>query len=369
MWVATSAGVARIDPAGTVATFELSDLGSGVTDVRDLAVDGTTVWLATAAGVVEFASPRDRTVHAGPAGITDVDCRAIAASDGEVWVGTASDVVARGRDGRWTARAVGVGPAAALSGSWSAPAFIDHPAAGERDPHLVQDGGTVLLAAARRHRSATGDTWQLTLRRREPGAAGWTDPVELTVAGAIDREPAIVRVPAGPLQVYFRSNRGGGARIWRLEVSGAGAGSQPAPVTTGPSTDTDPALLALGATSWLLLRSDRNVALAGVAGANDTTVPQAVSTRRFAGSATAIPADLARNGGAGTFGELLDYTPQRPRGDAPSPAERYTPGTIAVFFDPAQADQPVGPTDTQRLRQLLTEFLPASVRVVTIPNV
>jgi phage tail-like protein len=367
MWVATGAGVARVGPDATVTAFGLLGPAAAGADVRDLTIDDATVWLATAGGVVEFRGPHDSVVHAADAGIADPDCRAITAFDGEVWVGTASGIVARGADGRWTGRAPGVAAVGSLAGAWSAAGFVGDPAAGERDPHLLRDGAAVLLAAARRARTAAGDTWRLTLRRRD-AAAAWSDATELTPPGAQDREPAMVRVPGGPLQVYFRSNRGGGARIWRLELTAAGAGSPPAAVTTGPSTETDPAVLGTGVTAWVLLRSDRNVALAGVAAIAGTPAPQQVSVRRFAGSATAVPADRVRNAAAGAFGELLDYTPQRPRGDPPTPTERYTAGTIALFVDRGRAQAPLGPTDPARLRQLLTEFLPANARVVTITN-
>jgi hypothetical protein len=168
--------------------------------------------------------------------------------------------------------------------------------------------------------------------------------------------------------VFFRSNRAGGARIWRLGVSAAGIGSEPTAVTSGPSTETNPAVLAAGDTVLLMMRSDRNVTLSALAASAQLALPQQAAVRRFAGSGTAVPADAVRNATAGTFGELLDYTPNRPRGDDPAPTELYTPGTVAVYFTRGPADPSPGLGDPQRLRQLLTDYLPANVRVVTITD-
>ena len=366
MWAATDSGLAKVGPDGATTVFDLAAMGSGAADVRDLSISESTVWLATAAGVVEWRGTYDARLHADIGGD---DCRAIVATDGEIWVGTASGIVTRGTDGQWRSRAAGVA-ATALAGSWSAPGFLGDAGDGERDPHLLRDGTTVTLVAARRTRTATGDTWQITLRRKPDGAA-WSPPTELTMAEAQDREPALTLLSGGRLGVYFRSDRSGGNRIWRLELSSAGTASAPTPVTTGASTETNPVVLAADDnpdSPLLIMRSDRNVTLSGVAPSTDGPAPQQVSVRRFAGSGTAIPRDTARNGMAGTFGELLDYTPQRPRGDAAQPNELYTPGTVAVFFAGESTGESTGLNDPQRLRRLLSEFLPANVRVVTIAN-
>ncbi len=366
MWVATSAGVTRFGADGAVATVDLSGLGAGATSVRDLVADGTTMWLATAGGVMEFRAADDRVLHGVDAGIDDLNCRAITVADGEIWVATGTAILARGGD-RWSTRA-SIAGVTALCGPWSTPLYISNHGGGERDPHLALDGAVLLLAAARRTPSDTGGTWRLTLRRQDADASVWSDANELTADGAIDREPVIAPVSGGRPQVYFRSNRGGGARIWRLDLDADGHGSAPTAITAGPSVDTNPAVLpGSGAAPLLLFRSDRNVGLSAIAELSDTDLPQETSLRRYAGGATVVLGDAIRNAGRGSFGELLDYTPNRPRGDTPAPTERYTPGTITVFFNRGRADEPLVAGDAQRLRQLLTQFLPANVRVVPAP--
>ncbi len=364
VWAATSGGVARIGDDGRVVVKEVAGLPAAASDVRDVACEGATVWLATAAGPVELGADGGTRLHTDDS-IAVSDCRAVTSAGGRIYVGTASGAVVRDIDGRWSELPSG-GPVVALSGWWSAPMFVPGPGGGEREPHLARDGDAVLLAASRRVRQPGGDLWQLTLRRREPGSDSWSDAEALTGAAAVDREPAVVADPNGQSWVYFRSNRGGGARIWRMSLTAQDPA--PEPVTTGSSTDTDPVVFA-GPQTLLLFRSDRSVAHSAIPGATGEAGVQLISQHRYAGSTTAVPADSARNAGRDTFDDLLDYTPQRPRGDTPAPDERHTPAAITVFFGRGRADRPLQPGDADRLRRLLSPFLPANVRAVPIADV
>ncbi len=369
MWVGSDRGLARIDrELRTVAVHDLSGVAAGANDVRDLTMLGSMLWLATGAGVVELPEGGDARLHSGAtAGADGAACAAIVATDGRVWAATARGLVVRDRDGSWRVVA-DIRDAVRLTGAWSAPALVPDAGAGERDPHLLRDGNVLLLVAARRTRSANGGSWRLTLRRREPGSATWRNAVDLPSAGTVDREPTIARIPGGALQVYFRSDRSGGDRIWRLSVDDAGAASAPTIVTNGPGTDTNPAVLLTGANPTLLFRSDRQIDLALLAGAPDEPAHAGATARRFAGASTVVLADRERNLAQGRFDDLLEYTPQRPLGDPAAPDERYTPGTIAVYVGRGRADVPLAPGDADRVRQLLAPFLPATVRVVPIAS-
>ena len=160
-----------------------------------------------------------------------------------------------------------------------------------------------------------------------------------------------------------------------MDVSTADAVTTPATVLTGPAADTNPALVTLpDSTQWLLFRSDRNVALGrlgggvpGEAGADESRrAPEEAAIRRFAGSITAVPGDLDRNRGRGHFGDLLDYTPQRPDGGALAPDELYTPGTIGLYVERGSVGRPLVRRDADRLKQLLQRFLPVNLRAVVV---
>ncbi|MFC9894502.1 phage tail protein [Nocardia sp. NPDC127579] len=367
VWAATAAGVLRID-GDAVRADDLTDLAPRAADVRDLAVDGGTVWLATAAGVVEIRDTGRRILHGAAAGVAEPNCRAIVATGEETWVATTNGTFGRVPGGRWTPRQVGPGIVVTMTEPWSALDLVTDSAAGEREPHLARAGTTVLLAAARRQRSPTGGTWQLTLRRRAAGATAWTAVTELTALGAQDREPVLVPAADGSLRVYFRSDRGGGDRIWRVQVNAAGAVSAPVAVTTGPASDTDPAVLPDAAPPTLIFRSDRNVAPAVLGESATGRAAPEISLRRYAGTRTVSFDDAARNTAAGTFGDLLAYTPQRPRGDEPAPGERYLPGAVTIHAGPGHTGTAVDAADARRLDRLLAGFVAAQVRVVGIPD-
>ena len=73
--------------------------------MRDLACDGSTVWLATAAGVVELRNPAQHILHTGDG--APGDCHAITVSDGQVWVGQLGDTVST-EEGQQAARNIAI---------------------------------------------------------------------------------------------------------------------------------------------------------------------------------------------------------------------------------------------------------------------
>ena len=261
LWVGTSAGVARIGADLTATTYDLSSAGVGADDVRDLVADGPAVWVATAAGVIEVRG-RDRVVGHPAATGREAECTAITQAEGLIWAATTQGIAVREADGTWATHSE-VANATALTGSWSAPAFIPEREDGEREPHLVRarDGETLLLAASRRTLGPLGDTWQITLRSRQPDDSSWGSPLDLTEVGSNDHEPALLPRADGALHIFFRSDKGGGPRIWRVVIDAGGTVSDPARVMAGASADTNPAALVDGTTTLLLFRSDRDVDL------------------------------------------------------------------------------------------------------------
>ena len=380
IWVATAAGIARI--GDTVTAHDLAALGPGANDVRSVAVSGVEsggCWLATAAGVVRFRSDRDRQLFTLFDGLPSVDCRSVVVDPaGPVWVGTAAGVAIHDGPG-WQAVPGGPATAGRITGPWAAPQWLPDAGPGERDPHLLRDGNRLWLASARRAGYDDPlDGWQITLRTNDFPAAAFSAPAAITTPagsdGRTDRQPVLTPLPAGAARIFFRSNRSAGSRLWTAALTPAGVPDTPVSVTTGPAGDHAPAVLAPpGRAPWLLFRSDRNLALGrlggGVPGAIDNpsrVTPGEASVRRFAGSLTATVPDLDRNRLQRHFGDLLDYTPQRPDGSAPKPDELYTPGTIGLYVERGPGGRPLVGRDADRLRQLLQRFLPVNVRAVVV---
>jgi phage tail-like protein len=436
VWVTTALGICRIAPDGAMARVDLAAALAGpdgdspppaaARDIRAVAFavapvgsrpqpgQTSTAWIATGAGLAELRTGGDAVLHTTAEGLPGNDCRAVTvAPDGEVWAGTTAGLARRGATGVWrrvtSADGLVNDHVRALHGPWSAPQWFAPTGLADRDPHVVRDGTRLWLAwAERRPETDSGENWRIRTRRWSP-ASGWSAPSPVTgdpalpVVRATDREPALCKLPAGGMRVYFRSDRGGGRRVWSVDLDGAGTAGAPAPVLLGTAADGHPAPVTLpGGDEWLLFRSDRNVALGrlggGIPGLNqgpnqgrnqgrspgpnpgvnldlnpgvaDTEpsrrAPEEASVRRFAGSVTAIPGDLDRNRGRGRFGDLGSYTPQQPRGGRLSPDEVYTPATIGLYVDRGPAGRPLARRDADRLRQLLERFLPVNLRAVIV---
>lgn len=392
VWVATGAGPVRIGPDDTVTAVALG-LGPACDDVRAVAPvpspstsdpatgDTGTVVLATAGGLVELRPAGDALLRTTADGLPGNDCRTVLADpDGVVWVGTTAGLGRRGTEGDWrqigTADGLPDNAVRSLHGPWSAPLRFTETAAAQREPHIVRDGTRLWLAWSQS--TATGeptDRRLVALRRFDWPGPDWSDPLNVTSGDATDTEPALAPTVAGGVTVYFRSNRGGGTGPYTVDVSTVSGAGVPVPAFTDPSADTNPAPVTLpGGTRWLLFRSDRNVPLGrlggGVPGTTDADAsrraPEEASTRRFAGSTTAVPADLDRNRGMRHFGDLVDYTPQQPDGSPLGPDELYTPGTVGLYVERGPFGRPLVRRDADRLRQLLQRFLPVNLRAVII---
>ncbi len=244
-------------------------------------------------------------------------------------------------------------------------------AGGAREPTLAVVQNELWAAWSGREDAAAPWTLRFSVRQ----AGGWSSPAALLpapVPAAIpgpdpdrapllagDRQPALLTTAAAQPTVVFASDRGGSAALWT-----APAGTDPTPVTSGPAADGWPALMRIDGDTWLLFRSDRNVApaRAGRGRGQDTG-----TLRRRAGTVTPVPRDLGRIRGAGGWGDLLAYTPQRPEGESPgrplTDLDRYTRGTVGLHLTQA-ASGPLDAATAARLRVILRRVVPITVRVL-----
>jgi len=401
VWVATGTGPARVGSDGTVTLVDLvaAGAGPGTNDTRAVAPapapatssprpdEPIAVWVATVAGLVEVSPALRVRRHSTADGLPSDDCRAVLAMpDGTVWVGTPAGLAHRapGPAGAWlpvsTVDGLVSNAVRALHGPWSAPLLFPPAGDGALEPHAARDGNRLRLVWAERQLpSGPADPWLIRMRTLDWPSFSWSAPVAVTTPAPggrnTDREPATIPRAGGQARVYFRSNRGGGPRLWSVDLDAGGTPSAPAVVLTGPAADTDPAPVVLpGDAEWLLFRSDRNVALGrlggGVPGPVDEEAsrraPEEAAVRRFAGSVTAVLDDLDRNRSTRHFGDLLDYTPQQPGGGPLAPDELYTPATIGLYVQRGPAGRPLVQRDADRLRQLLDRFLPVNVSAVIV---
>ncbi len=378
---------ALLTRAGVASRLEAT--GSPAADIRAVAFDAFGVPIVASARGVALLSPDLSTVtnlFDTGVGLSSIDLRSVTPGpDGLLWVSSPAgldllDPVAG------AATHVAAGPASndvrRIAGWRSAPFELSSGLDANREPSLARDGQERLWAIWSQ-RQPGEDCW--TLSARLFAATGWGPvfPVTQAPAGgrAADRAPAATAAGPAAMQVFFSSDRGGGARLYQANVPAGGGGAAPIPATAlGPGSAQTWALAAtIGGKTWLIARADENVALAQCAPPPPPPAPSyraadAVALRRAAGALTPRLDDLARIARARGFGDLMSYTPQKPLGPLEPPLQDddlYTPATVGLYVSNPVANQPITSEEAGRLRDLLTRFLPINRRaiVIIIPTV
>jgi phage tail-like protein len=215
--------------------------------------------------------------------------------------------------------------------------------------------GRLWLFWSRRVPDADGQRrWEIALRVKQsldPAAADWSDVrvVPKDAPADQDREPAPLLTTDGNLELFWASTRSGGWAVVRAELDLATTAWGPAQ-RIGAGTFTNRAPLALpgpDGETLLIYRSSESLA-------HDPK--QRILDARYVGSHTVRVGDVATQGQRGRYEDVQTYTYQAaPAGDV-VPISR---DTIGVFPEGAPE-----PAEVTRLRGVLPEFLPASVRAV-----
>ncbi|GAB3433653.1 phage tail protein [Flindersiella endophytica] len=253
-------------------------------------------------------------------------------------------------------------------GVWAGDEALSSGALSSREPSLGRDPDGRIWAVWARQGFVGGAAWSLR-QRSKPAGGAWGSEAALTAVPAAttagDREPGLTVRPGLPPRVFFRSDRSGGPDLWSIPIGGSAA-----VVTAGAPADTWPAPVTVGGQQWLLHRSDRSVGLAG-AGAGASRFEDAGTLHRYSGSTTVVLTDADRLDRLGALDDLVAYTPHRPAGELAEPpltdAEVYTRSTVGLYFTQAGS----GPPDesmAERLRAVLSRFVPVNVRIVVRPT-
>ncbi len=377
VYAATGAGLVAIAPGGVITTVDATS-GLPSSDVRAVAVDGDGTLLAATAGGVSQRIANVWTTFDTASGLPSNDTRTVSfAADGSIWVGTASGVsVIAPDESITTLDIVGggvVNPAAqSVHTGWSSPFELSADSS-NREPALALDetNRTWLLWSKQVAAGDPNDSWALHYRIFDPAAGSWGADTTLTappVGGrSSDRTPGVLRIPGG-MRIFFSSDRNGGFGLWSVDITLAGVIGPLVSITEDSSSDLAPAPANVGGAVWLLYRSDRNIALTQV-GVMDPgkseRVPDNGALRRYAGSVSASPENLTRNRMRGLFGDLLNYTPNRPDGGATlTDSEVYTRGTVGIYVSRTNQGSVLTQQEASRLRALLTSLIPVNMRAV-----
>jgi phage tail-like protein len=383
VYIGTGAGLAISQASGGFTTFDNTN-GLGSADVRAVALapDGAT-WVATGGGVSVRSGERWTTMDTA-AGLLSDDVRTLSvAADGTMWVGTAIGVnVIAGNGSVSKVDVVGGGAASpavqSIHTGWSATLELANGGGGNREPTLVIDDNkrTWAVWSQRVGVGNPDESWTLRYRTFDPATFTWGVETPLTtplVGGrSSDRTPNALRRP-GALRVFFSSDRNGGFGLWSVDVTLADAISPLVSIPDDVSSDVSPTPVVIGSGLWLLYRSDRNVPLAQVGAAplgqgvlRSARVPDNGAVRRYSGSVSVAPTDLARLRTRRLFGDMLNYTPNRPTGGPLADDELYTRGTVGLYVSRANKGSPLTEPEAARLRELVARFIPVNVRALVI---
>ncbi|WP_404370540.1 two-component regulator propeller domain-containing protein [Corallococcus coralloides] len=382
-WVATVSGLSLLRD-GVVEPVS----GPPPPAVRAIAFDSRdAVLLATASGLAIRSGDGPWVVSGTAEGLPSNDIRTVwCAPTGETWVATAAGAAVRGATGSW--RRVGTTEGLPsldvrhFSGVWSTPRVAAAGGAANVEPSLVVDSqARAWLLWSQRQGLDANDNWTLRQRRFNASTLAWEAEAALTttpVGGrAADREPGALPGAAGALRVFFRSDRSGGDGLHWLTLSSTGTPGALNALPADMARDQAPMpLLFPDGTTWLGFRSDRGVALAqaeapppAFSPARSARLPDPGSLRRYAASTTVTVDDVVRNRERRAFGDLLSYTPQKPRGVPDEPLtddDLYTRGTLGLFLSRGRVGNEITGDEVERLRSLLARFLPINARAVVI---
>ena len=179
-----------------------------------------------------------------------------------------------------------------------------------------------------------------------------------------DREPAARFHPAGQLELYWSSNRGGqGYGVWRSALTGETTNTWDAAqrLTDGPYTQRAPLALAMEVDTWLIFRSNESLSYpSAVYGATVST------DFRYAGSTTVDTRNAGKIGLRGAFEDFATYTydtgPLGQRGND----DWYARDTIGLYLDTDTLDAERIAAGIDRIRNVLGEFMPVTDRAVFV---
>jgi hypothetical protein len=301
------------------------------------------------------------------------------APDGSIWVGTAVGVSIIAPDSTITSPDLSGGgaanpPAQSIQTGWSSPFELGGDGGANREPAVAIDENnrTWLVWSKLASAGDPNEIWSLHYRIFDPATGTWGADTPLTApptgGRASDRTPSILQITGG-MRVFFASDRNGGSTLFSVDITLAGVASPMISITNTASSDCSPAPILVGGAAWLLYRSDRNVALTQVGFMSPLVserVPDNGTFRRYAGSVTVTPGNLTRNRMRGLFGDLLNYSPNRPAGGTLSDSELYTRGTVGIYVSKANQGSPLTQQEASRLRVLLASLIPVNMRAVII---
>ncbi len=258
--------------------------------------------------------------------------------------------------------------------SWGAP--VTFPLDGgadarvEADPYVVFDSAsTRIWVFWVRDVAIAADQTRREIAYRIKGdanfdAANWSSVRTLPKPASADyhdRQPAAY-IDAGAVELFWSSNRGTqGYGIWHSALTDEATNAWTAAerVTAGPYTQRDPLPVAAGADLWLLFRTNQSIAY-------QSEVYEATQwvDFRYAGSTSADTRHADKLALRGEFEDFQTYTYDTGTNGKRDDSNWYARDTVGVYLATDTLDAARVQTGTERLRNVLPEFMPITDRAV-----
>ncbi len=180
-----------------------------------------------------------------------------------------------------------------------------------------------------------------------------------------DRQPA-ARIDAGAVELFWSSNRGiNGYGIYSSTLTNEAANTWALAeqVTVGTYTQRDPLPVAAGADLWLLFRSNRSISY-------QSEVYEATQwvDFRYAGSTSADTRHADKQALRGEFEDFQTYTYDTGTDGKRDDSNWYARDTVGVYLATDTLDAARVQAGTERLRNVLPEFMPITDRAVFFPR-
>jgi hypothetical protein len=176
-----------------------------------------------------------------------------------------------------------------------------------------------------------------------------------------DRQPA-ARIDASAVELFWSSNRGTkGYGIWRSALTNEATNkwAAAAQVTAGTYTQRDPLPVAADADLWLLFRSNRSISY-------QSEVYKATQwvDFRYAGSTSVDTRHADKLALRGEFEDFQTYTYDTGTDGERDDSNWYARDTVGVYLATDTLDAARVQAATERLRNVLPEFMPITDRAV-----
>lgn len=244
----------------------------------------------------------------------------------------------------------------------------------ESEPFAIsfQSGSAHRLALFWARREAAGGPdskrWSLVSRVKadnDPAVTADWGPVRVKAKDSPltnDNDPAARVVAGSQLEVFWSSDGAGSRSIFRVdydvETDSWGTDEQ---VTNSPYTERYPCPIVIDSERRVLLRSNHHLLYT-------SEVYKATETMdmRYAGSVSAVSANIARNSLHGTFKDFQSYTYDVGAGGAMTDRNWYSRETMGIYLTPDTEDPHLISRNQKLLRGVLHQFIPIQVRYVFV---